>query len=144
MNESHVAYDKTPVWFSASVEISGDGMVHTKEKVDGWDRISAAWEGIWISSVNWLAVKPDVLETVGQDGENLRSSQFYDFPGGDYASCLYLHAREKQHHKCDDGIDRWKGPRKAVLLSGKSLCREKCPYQDLCCSVIRTGIYLFP
>lgn len=39
MNESHVAYDKTPVWFSASVEISGDGMVHTKEKVDGWDRI---------------------------------------------------------------------------------------------------------
>ena len=25
MNESHVAYDKTPLWFSASVEISGDG-----------------------------------------------------------------------------------------------------------------------
>ncbi len=52
MNESHVAYDKTPVWFSASVEISGNGIVHQKKKSMAGIELSAAWEGIWISSVN--------------------------------------------------------------------------------------------
>ena len=58
MNESYVAYDKTPVWFSASVEISGDGMVHKKKKSMAGDRIVSGVGRDLISSVNWLAVKP--------------------------------------------------------------------------------------
>ena len=93
MNESHVAYDRTPVWFSASVEISGDGMVHTKEKVDGWDRIVSG-VGRDLDKLGELAGgETDVLETFGQTEETY-AVLTYDFPGGDYASCLYLHARE--------------------------------------------------
>lgn len=93
MNESHVAYDKTPVWFSASTEISGDGMVHTKEKVDGWDGIVSG-VGKDLDKLGELAGgETDVLETFGQTEETY-AVLTYDFPGGDYASCLYLRARE--------------------------------------------------
>lgn len=79
--------------FPASVEISGDGMVHTKEKVDGWDRIVSG-VGRDLDKLGELAGgETDVLETFGQTEETY-AVLTYDFPGGDYASCLYLHARE--------------------------------------------------
>lgn len=64
-----------------------------KKKSMAGIELSAAWEGIWISSVNWLGGETDVLETFGQTEETY-AVLTYDFPGGDYASCLYLHARE--------------------------------------------------